>query len=634
MNTKEDILSLKIKADNAYYNNDNPIMSDAAYDNLYEQYIAAGGSDDVWFNKVPGKASKAFSEFKHHTPVISLNKIKEGEDEKLLKAITKLWPVILEPKIDGLTIVAYPNINGKCTYVTRGDGLIGEVLPNFIKSLKNDEVNGTGLPVRGEAFLTYSAFNKINEERKKEGLQLFKNPRNAAAGILRNIERSKYLDMLSYLCYDILEQDESEEDKLYYIEKYTMFDAVDCYRPNTPEEAVKMIHDLYKEYSSKDTPIDGIVVKSNLENSLKVFGSTGHHPNNAFAFKVKQEAYVTKVLDIEWQIGRDRITPIAILEPIEIDGSTISKASIHNLDYIKEKNLSINAIVSIEKANEIIPQIVEVIESGDKEIRIPTKCSKCGSTLIKDKMMLKCINEECIGKLLANVDFLVSKKALDIDGLSSATIQKLIDKKYISEPYDIFNVTKEHLLTLEGFGEKKASNVITAIKSCIESVSLQKLIVSTYIVSIGDNVAKALCRKYKDLTELIVAASNENDFKAIKDINGIGETIYDTLIKNGIFVNRLIKLSSKFNHITNDLYTNQATNNKTLNQLTFVITGTLSKSRDYYKKLIEDAGHKVSGSISKKTTYLLAGEKAGSKLDKAKELGIVVIAEEQLETLL
>ena len=280
---EEHLMAIKA-ADHAYYDLDAPTMPDSVYDELRNDYIKKYGSDDLDY--VPGKASGDFEKFKHPIPVTSLAKVKfETEKEKLRAQISRLWPVVHEPKLDGLTIVAYPNEDGSCKFVTRGQGgLIGEILPNFIKKYEGKKVNMAGFAVRGEAFMDFKTFNSINKEREEEGLEPFSNPRNAAAGILRNKERSPYIDRLRYMVYDILGMDDTTEiSRITTLESLTSFEVVPCFSRDTVEEEIDMIHDFYINYSDGNIPIDGIVVKSDRENSRAIFGFTDHHPKNAFA---------------------------------------------------------------------------------------------------------------------------------------------------------------------------------------------------------------------------------------------------------------------------------------------------------------------------------------------------------------
>lgn len=390
MNTLKEQMLDKIKtADHAYYALDNPIMTDAEYDSLRAKFIKTYGIRDL--NYVPGEVSNDFIPFKHQVPVISLSKIKRTDTDKFLKEIKKLWPVVYEPKIDGLTVVAYPNKDGSCRFVTRGNGKIGEILPNFISKYMGTNVNNTGYPIRGEVYLGYNEFKEINYDRKIKGETLFKNPRNAAAGILRNKECSPYINKLNYLCYDILGQDISEKDKLNLIESKSKFTTVPYFEGDNLNNINDMVEDFYVNYVDGNIPIDGVVIKSNLNKSLEKFGFTNHHPNNAFAWKDIGEKSITKILDVKWNVGRSKITPVAILEPVELNGSTISKVSIHNLNIIKKLNLHYNDTVEIEKVNEVIPQITRVInrEENSTPINKILYCPCCNSILEEQNGQLK-----------------------------------------------------------------------------------------------------------------------------------------------------------------------------------------------------------------------------------------------------
>lgn len=624
--SKEELLNKIKEADKAYYDLDNPIMSDAEYDNLRNIFIKNFSTGLL--NYVPGNVSKDFVPFNHTYPVISLNKIKRNELVKLSKEIKKLSPVVYEPKLDGLTVVAYPKENGSCMYVTRGNGVEGEILPHFISFLEGININNTGYPIRGEVFLRYKEFTEINQERQNNNLPLFKNPRNAAAGILRNKERSPYIDKLQYLCYDVLGNDLSEEDKLKLIADKTKFTAIDYYKEDT--NIIKEISDFYDDMiNNSDIPIDGVVIKSNLKNSLQKFGSTNHHPNNAFAWKdIYTNTASTRIIDIDWSVGRSKITPIAILEPVKLDGSVISKVSIHNINIINKLRLKMNDTVEITKVNQVIPQIVKVISHSDlsKDINIINECPICKSKLVKKNDQLFCENKSCPERLVREVMFLASKQIFNIKGLSEKTAKKIIDNKLIDKSTDIFNLSIEKLMTLDGFRVKSAKNLYNEIQKVLSNkISIPVLIAATSIEGIGTNVGKLLIDHYKNLDDILNAINSDVDFNNI--IDGIGpiasKKLHSELFKN--------KLNNLLNILSPEEYTNKTSNK----QLAFVITGTLSRSRDYFMYLIESYGHKVSNSVSKKTDYLLAGKKAGSKLKKAQEnRNIKIIKEEELMSIL
>lgn len=627
MNTLKEQMLDKIKtADHAYYALDNPIMTDAEYDSLRAKFIKTYGIRDL--NYVPGEVSNDFIPFKHQVPVISLSKIKRTDTDKFLKEIKKLWPVVYEPKIDGLTVVAYPNKDGSCKFVTRGNGKIGEILPNFISKYMGTNVNNTGYPIRGEVYLGYNEFKEINYDRKIKGETLFKNPRNAAAGILRNKECSPYINKLNYLCYDILGQDISEKDKLNLIESKSKFTTVPYFEGDNPNDINDMVEDFYVNYVDGNIPIDGVVIKSNLNKSLEKFGFTNHHPNNAFAWKDIGEKSITKILDVKWNVGRSKITPVAILEPVELNGSTISKVSIHNLNIIKKLNLHYNDTVEIEKVNEVIPQITKVInrEENSTPINKILYCPCCNSILEEQNGQLYCTNKNCDDRLIREIEYLSSKEMFDIKGLSNKTIKKIIQANLIKDgPMSIFNLKASDLISLEGLGPKSATKLIQEINNVLSvDIPLPTFIAATCINGIGKDVGKILATKYRTIDKIINTCKTKEDFTTLY---GIGSET-NIILHSQDFIDKLVYLLKWL--------TPKECNKQTFNANSklFVITGTLTKPRNYYKQLIEKHGHKVIDSISKKVNYLLVGENAGSKLDKAIKNNIKIINEDTLFSIL
>lgn len=626
MNTLKEQMLDKIKtADHAYYALDNPIMTDAEYDSLRAKFIKTYGIRDL--NYVPGEVSNDFIPFKHQVPVISLSKIKRTDTDKFLKEIKKLWPVVYEPKIDGLTVVAYPNKDGSCKFVTRGNGKIGEILPNFISKYMGTNVNNTGYPIRGEVYLGYNEFKEINYDRKIKGETLFKNPRNAAAGILRNKECSPYINKLNYLCYDILGQDISEKDKLDLIESKSKFTTVPYFEGDNPNDINDMVEDFYINYVDGNIPIDGVVIKSNLNKSLEKFGFTNHHPNNAFAWKDIGEKSITKILDVKWNVGRSKITPVAILEPVELNGSTISKVSIHNLNIIKKLNLHYNDTVEIEKVNEVIPQITRVInrEENSTPINKILYCPCCNSILEEQNGQLYCTNKNCDDRLIREIEYLSSKEMFDIKGLSNKTIKKIIQANLIKDgPMSIFNLKTSDLISLEGLGFKSATKLIQEINNVLSvDIPLSTFIAATCINGIGKDVGKILATKYRTIDKIINACKTKEDFTTLY---GIGSET-NIILHSQDFIDKLV-------YLLKWLTPKECNKQINANSKLFVITGILTKPRNYYKQLIEKHGHKVVDSISKKVNYLLVGENAGSKLDKAIKNNIKIINEDTLFSIL
>ena len=648
--TREEQLAAIKSADNTYYNQDNPVMTDPEYDRLRNDYIEQYGSEDL--NYVPGDTNNAFKHFTHTTPVTSLGKVKESEPEKLRAAIKKLWPVVIELKYDGLTVVAYPNSDGSCKYVTRGNGEVGDILPNFIHRYEGLTINMSGYPVRGEVYMDTQTFNEINAEKEAAGEEPFRNKRNAAAGILRNKERSPYLDRLKYVVYDLPGCPDAwdETAKLNLMRELTRFDVTTSLQVSSVENAVKKIHNLYEENSKGEIPIDGIVIKSNQPNSLAKFGRTGHHPNNAIAFKAETEKFTTTLLDVEWQVGRDRLTPVAIMKPVEIDGTMVSKASLHNWGNIQKLKLSRGDKVVVEKSNEIIPQIIENkghVSVDDLSINMaeaitkPTKCPVCGVELrsriaetskFGDEVeVLYCPNLRCDEKMAQQMAYMARKDVLNIEGLSIETARKICNEYDILSPFDIFEIDLLSFEELPGFAKKSAEKLYNNIQNACENVPLEKFIPACCILNIGHDIGKKLAAKFHNYHDLMVACDQQCDELEFSSIEGIGPETAKVLISME-FTDAMKDL---FHYIRPLDYKTPKTK-VTGMQFHIAITGKFSQPRSVYEKMITDAGHVVAKSVTGTTAYLMIADlnSTSSKAKKARELGVPLINEEGLEKLL
>ena len=641
MTRKEHLDRIKA-ADKAYYEDDNPIMLDSEYDNLRNEYIKLYGSDDL--NYVPGNVSAGLKPFKHDVPVTSLAKIKEAETDKAVNRISELWPVVIEPKFDGLTVVAYPNPDGSCIFVTRGlAGEVGEVLPNFISKYTGAGVNTMTYPVRGEVYLTNENFDTINSLKEEKGEELFSNPRNAAAGILRKLEKSPYIDYLSYIVYDVIGCDASETEKIKMLKENTTFDVVEPIDFSSvgctdSKSLAGHLPSFLKEYKDNhDIPIDGLVVKSDITGSLDKFGKTSHHPNNAFAFKGEQERVETVLKDVIWQMGRSRLTPVAIFEPVELDGSIISKASIHNINIIKSLGLKIGDTVEIEKANEIIPQIVKVTEHDidGKNIEIPDKCSYCGEKFNEVNGQLFCVNDECEGRLIQDIAYMADKSVLDIRGLSVKTVEKIVDTFEISAPCDILLLSKEEIGELPGFKDKSVDNLYGQIQKAAKSQPIEKIIPACCIMGIGHDVGKILASNFETVKDILQACESGYDFTKLE---GIGKVTSDILVSEK-FYKRLTYLTEECIEEVkeNKLYMNNVRNDEKT-KLTFVLTGKMSKPRAKIEVMIYDHGHDVSDKLSARShvDYLVSAcpDSNSAKFKTAKKNGIKIISEQELYTIL
>ena len=651
--TREEQFNTIKSADNAYYNLNNPTMTDQEYDALRTDYIEKYGSDDL--NYVPGNSITS-RKFKHPIEVTSLAKVDEDEVAKLKSEIKRLGSVVIEPKYDGLTVVAYPKEDGSYFFVTRGSGNEGDILKYF-----NDENlagSNTKYAIRGEAFMTQENFEKMNADLIKNGEEPKANPRNAAAGILNPARKevSPYLNLISYICYDVIGLDVSESEKLNYITANTPFEPTSFYVFNSDDDLdtiVKYISNRRNEIVENNTyPIDGMVIKSNEDGSLKKFGSTDHHPKNAFAVKSCQSAVYSILRNVSWQLGKTgALTPIAEFDPIHILGSTVSKASLSNPDEIKRLGLKIGDKIGVIKAREIIPKIVINNGSGNKDIVIPDKCPSCGQSLIKNGPVLQCQNELCNEKIAQKIAFMGSKKVLNIDGLSIQTARKIVN--YFYDNYTdllesegqniIFYLKKEDILKLDGFSEKSANNLYKSIQDVTtpNKVSIPRFIKACCVDSIGEDVGKILAREYGSLQSMYDALSptmrSKDEYTFIHDklnsLDGIGKETAKIILSEDFWTS----INNLWSYIEPADYElpNAESSNSNISGKVFVLTGKMPKKRNEYEAMITSKGGIVAGSVSKNTDYLVIADvnSTSSKAEKARKLGTKLISPTELEEL-
>ncbi len=638
--TREEHLAAITQDDREYYELDDPTLADEEYDALRRSYIDKYGAEDL--NYVPGSAAGDFDKFNHPTPVTSLSKWTKGVDAEadLEKKVEELWPVIMQPKFDGLTVVAYPNPDGSCRFVTRGlGGRIGEVLPNFISRYEGPGVNNSGYAIRGEVYITPVNFAKMNEELSRGGEEPMKNMRNAAAGILRRKERSPFVDYLSYVCYEIPGEDITPLAARDIISQQTSFTVTDMVKLSAPETALAQIEAYYEKLKQQNAmPIDGIVLKSNQENSLAKFGFTAHHPRNGFAYKALSEKFVTVVRDVIWQMGRRKATPVAIVDPVEIDGATVTRASLHNAAMIKELGLKIGATVEIHKANEIIPQITRVLEPGTDEITLAV-CPSCGGPLEDVNGQQFCNNPTCDERLAQDIAFVGSKDVLNIEGLSIETARKMVAYAKEQAPQAdhsytlLFTFTAEMLAGLEGFAQKSAEKLYANITAARQQVELPRFIKALCLPGIGTDVGKILADTFGDLKTLAdKLASSDNPQDMLQEINGIGPKTAE-VVASKEFAQAAARLQQ---YVTIASYQRQETPAGDYAGKIFVLTGKMAQPRSYYVALVEAAGGKEGKSVTGKTDYLVIQDvnSSSSKAVKAKEMGTTLISPEDLEAML
>ena len=648
---QQEFLNLLKKYEKAYYSGES-LISDEEYDVLKEQYVSLYGE----YEHVPEEGNTGFKRVKHLYPLKSLDKIQLNDKVKLRKELERLWPVVIQPKFDGLSIEIQPDMK----FITRGNGEEGDDVTSQCMQIQDIDLIGTAFDegagaLRAEIIMTHTAFRELNEERIRNGEELFSNCRNAAAGMLRNLDLNKikgltvmiYEDLSSIakqsdiihdLTLDIGEDDlEMAED---YIRMTPTFEPADI------DAAIEFLNNLEGYRKLIDYDIDGWVVKSNIENSLEHFGGyTGHHPKNAFAVKGEAKGAWTKINSITWQVGKENITPVAELEPVHIEGSTISRATLHNVSFLKAIGLDdiiINGgrtLVKVVKANDVIPKIIKVKREYDSEevavdtVQAPTKCPICGGeTAIKDSdsdsEILICTNEDCSAKIQAKAELMASRDALDITGLSEGTIAKILDTYEVNSHEEILSITKEQILALEGFAEKSAQSLYDSIQKAIKKQPVDKILYASAIPLIGKSTAKDICKVYtiEELSNILA----KPDTEAIKDlckIKGIGKETAKSFVK---YKDKFRLMFVAIEEVTNVAVKN---NNPDKELYSICITG----QREPFKTIIELAGHKVTSSVSKKTKALIAadGDLTTSKAVKAIELKIPIIKTvEELEELL
>lgn len=647
---QQEFLNLLKKYEEAYYSGES-LVSDEEYDVLKEQYVSQYGEYDF----VPSEGDTGFKRVKHLYPLKSLDKVQLSDKDKLRKEITRLWPVVIMPKFDGLSIEIQPNLK----FITRGNGEKGDdVTAQCMQITDIDELKGLKFenngPLRAEIIMTHSDFNTLNAERETAGLKLYDNCRNTAAGMLRNLDLNK-VKGLTVMIYENLGSTSAHSLSIQAIESTIGQDVLDrtdniritpVYKPVDIDAALNFLDNLENFRKLIDYDIDGWVVKSDLDNSLEHFGGyTGHHPKNAFSVKGEAKGAWTKINSITWQVGKENITPVAELEPVYIDGSTISRATLHNVSFLKAIGLNdiiINGgrtLVKVVKANDVIPKIIKVKREYDSEevaidtVQAPTKCPICGGeTAIKDSdsdsEILICTNEDCSAKIQAKAELMASRDALDITGLSEGTIAKILDTYEVNSHEEILSITKEHLLALDGFAEKSAQSLYDAIQKAIKKQAIDKVLYASAIPLIGKSTAKDICKVYT-IEELsnILAKSDTDAVKDLCKIKGIGKETANSLVKHK---DKFRLMFVAINEVT-DIAVKD--NNPNKEQYSICITG----QREPFKTIIESAGHKVTSSVSKKTKALIAadGDLTTSKAVKAIELKIPIIKTiEELEELL
>ena len=637
-----------------YYDDDKPEISDFEYDMLmlelkelekkYPEYIAK----DSYTQHVGGSVKAGFSKVEHEVPLLSMqdifsleeideyvNKIQKQAEENKIENKN----FVVETKIDGLTAsLEYKDgifVRGS----TRGNGLVGEDVTENLKTIKNipkELTEKVNIIVRGEVFISSKDFEKMNQEREENGEETFANARNAAAGSLRQLDskitKKRPLDIYVYNIQKIEGKEiNSHYEALKYLEKLGFnINPIKIFCKNE-EEVNNAIKEIGQKRDSLTFGIDGAVIKVDDLNFREILGTTAKNPRWQIAYKYPAEQKETKLIDIVCNVGRTGvITPLAILDPVEVAGSTISKTTLHNEDFIREKDIKIGDTVVIQKAGDVIPEIVKVVkekrDGTQKDFSMPKVCPVCGAETKREEgeSAVRCMGAECPAKLYRNLVHFVSREAMNIDGLGENIIDQLMDRKLISNIADIYNLTFDDIKTLKKNGTKFATNLVNAIENSKQN-DLYRLITALGIMHIGGKASKVLAKKFKNIDNLANARLEE-----LSEIDDIGPIMAQSIVEffGGEQTKDLIKRLKEAGVNTESKEIESEDNRFEGN--TFVLTGSLQKfTRDEASNIIEKFGGKVSGSVSKKTSYLIAGEDAGSKLEKARNLGTTILSEDE-----
>lgn len=641
-----------------YYDEDKPEITDYEYDmmmnelkSLEKQFPELIDKESLT-QKVGGHVKEGFKQVEHEVPlqslqdVFSYDELRDFDDrvKKQLHDGGANLKYVVETKIDGLSMAIEYKDGKFVRAATRGNGLIGEdVSANAltIKAIPKELKEPINIIVRGEVFIGSKEFEKLNEEREVLGQLLFANARNAAAGSLRQLDskitKTRPLDIFIFNVQKLGNNPfNSHYEQLNYLDKLGFNVNPVRILCNNIDEAIDAITKIGEDRENLSFGIDGAVIKVDNLDYREELGTTFKTPRWAIAYKYPPEQKETLLKDIICQVGRTgAITPMAILEPVKVAGSTISKTTLHNEDFIKEKDLKIGDRVIIQKAGDVIPEVVEAVKSKrtgeEKEFIMPKVCPVCGAPTIREdgEAVTRCTGIECSAKALRNIVHFASKEGMEIDGLGYSIIEQLLDKKLINNIADIYSLKLEDVASLKKNGKKFAQNLIDAIEKS-KSNDLFKLITGLGIRHIGAKSAKNLARKFRTMDNLMNASIEELSVQ-----NDVGEitakSIYE-FFREEQSIDLINKL--KLAGVNMESLEEENTDNR-FEGKTFVLTGALSKySRDEASDIIEKLGGKTSGSVSKKTSYVLAGEDAGSKLTKAQNLGVTVITEEEFEEMI
>jgi len=647
-----------------YYVLDDPEISDADFDRLMNQLKALEAehpalvTSDSPTQRVGGKPREGFVKAPHSSPMLSLDNTYDEEDlrnwERRVHELSGREEIdyVCELKLDGMSLALRYEDGKLVRGITRGDGTTGEDVTLNVRTVRSiplsiakEKLKKAGIPptfeVRGEMLMPLGAFKNMNQEREQKGLLPFANPRNATAGTVRQLEPSITAQRrLDYFAYMLL-----VEGRTYFDHHSKTLAALDAagFKVNPARKLAKNFAEVWRFIEQEETKretlpyeIDGIVVKVDRTALQGELGYTGKAPRWAIAYKYAARGGVTQIEDILVQVGRTgKLTPVAALKPVPIGGTTVSRATLHNIDEIERLGVKIGDWVEVERGGDVIPKVVRVIEDkdhprGHKIFHMPEKCPVCGGHVIRTEGEAdhRCVNANCPAKLRETILHFASRGVMNIDGMGDALVTQLTDRGLVKNVADIYQLTKDDLLKLERMGEKSTQNVLNEIAAS-KKLPLERVIFGLGIRFVGERTAQFLAEHFGSMDALMNAGAEE-----LEQVNEVGPRIAQSIVeffqepRNRELVKRLGQAGLTFTGKKKERGTKLAGK-------TFVLTGTLTHfTRDEAKKLIEDAGGRVSGSVSKKTDYVVAGSDAGSKLDKARDLGVSVISEEEMKELL
>ena len=646
-----------------YYVLDDPEISDPDFDKLMNELKRLEAehpeliTPDSPTQRVGGKPREGFVKAKHSSPMLSLvNAYSEEELRDWERRVHELTgrtdlEYMCELKLDGMSLALLYSDGRLERGITRGDGTTGEDVTANVRTVRSipltiakDKLKKAGIPtdfeVRGEMLMPLAAFRKLNEERERQGLATFANPRNFTAGTVRQLEPSitaqRRMDFFAYMLL--------KDGRTYFDRQSKTMDALELagFKVNPNRKLAKNLAEVWKFIQSWESKreslpyeIDGIVIKVDRTAWQRELGFTGKAPRWAIAYKYAARGGVTQIEDIVPQVGRTgKLTPVAWLKPVSIGGTTVSRATLHNMDEIERLGVKIGDWVEVERGGDVIPKVVKVVEDkehprGKKQFVMPEHCPVCGGNVVRTpgEVDHRCVNANCPAKLQGTILHFASRHVMNIDGLGEALVNQLTERGLVKNVADLYKLTKADLLKLERMGEKSADNVLAEIEAS-KKLPLERVIYGLGIRFVGERTAQFLAEHFGSLDAIMNASAEQ-----LEEVSEVGPRIAESIAEffgdehNRKLVSDLRKAGLTFAGQKKEKGTKLAGK-------TFVLTGTLERhTRDEAKKMIEDAGGRVSGSVSKKTDYVVAGSDAGSKLDKARELGVSVIGEEELEGL-